>query len=86
MFPLPPWSAKNGQRFRPIYRLHTYRDRKGESKSFAWTDYRDLLIAAHLQLDAPIVVVWDNLGRYLLSTRWVRGKRSHPDGPAGRGR
>jgi hypothetical protein len=25
-----------------------------ERRSFAWTDYRDLLIAAHQQLGAPI--------------------------------
>ncbi len=57
---------KPGQRSRLIYRLHLYRGRKGESKSFAWTDYRDLLIAAHHQLGAPIVVVWDNLNRHLV--------------------
>jgi transposase len=28
---------------------------------FAWTDYHDLLIAAHHQLGGPIVLVWDNL-------------------------
>jgi hypothetical protein len=39
-----------GDRSRLIYRPR-----------FAWQDYRDLLVRAHLQLDAPIVVVWDNL-------------------------
>ncbi|WP_455713856.1 transposase [Streptomyces vinaceus] len=29
--------------------------------SFAWTEYRDLLIAAHQQLGGPIVLIWDNL-------------------------
>ncbi|MFE5143607.1 transposase [Streptomyces fagopyri] len=33
----------------------------GAQDSFTWTDYRDLLIAAHRQLGAPIVLVWDNL-------------------------
>ena len=36
-----------GHRSRLIYRLHFYRSRKGESRAFAWTEYRDLLIAAH---------------------------------------
>ncbi|MFJ3146578.1 transposase [Streptomyces halstedii] len=29
-------------------------------KSFSWRDYRDLLIAAHQQLDGPIVLIRDN--------------------------
>ena len=33
-----------------MYRLHLYRGRKGETKAFTWTEYRDLLIAAHRQL------------------------------------
>ena len=45
-----------------IYRLHLYRCRKGETKAFTWTEYRDLLIAAHRQLPGGVVVlVWDNL-------------------------
>ncbi|MFD7898230.1 hypothetical protein [Streptomyces sp. NPDC059743] len=34
---------------------------KGGRRSFSWTGYRDLLIAVHRQLGAPLVVVWDNL-------------------------
>ena len=34
-------------------------------KSFAWTDYRDLIVAAHRQLGGPIVLVWDNLNTHL---------------------
>lgn len=33
-------------------------------RGFAWTDYRDLLRAAHAALDAPIVLVWDNLNAH----------------------
>ncbi|MGW4794929.1 transposase [Nonomuraea sp. NPDC004297] len=29
--------------------------------SFAWTNYRALLIAAHHQLGTPLVLIWDNL-------------------------
>ena len=36
-----------GDRSRLIYRLHCYRGRKGETKAFTLTEYRDLLIAAH---------------------------------------
>jgi DDE superfamily endonuclease len=51
-----------GDRSRLIYRLHCYRGRKGETKAFTWTEYRDLLIAAHRQLPGGVVVlVWDNL-------------------------
>ena len=52
---------RSGERPRLIYRLHVYRGRKQERKSFAWQEYRDLILAAHAQLDAPIVLVWDNL-------------------------
>ncbi|WUO17907.1 hypothetical protein OG985_44725 [Streptomyces sp. NBC_00289] len=47
---------------RVIYRPKRHLDHKrGGRRSFTWTDYRDLLIAAHQQLGAPIVLVWDNL-------------------------
>ena len=53
---------KRGERSRLIYRPKRHSDHKrGARRSFAWTDYRDLLIAAHQQLGAPIVLVWDNL-------------------------
>ncbi|WUW18628.1 transposase [Streptomyces sp. NBC_01465] len=55
---------RHGHRSRLIYRLHVYRRRREEAPSFTWRDYRDLLIAAHTQLGAPLVVVWDNLNRH----------------------
>jgi DDE superfamily endonuclease len=55
-----------GHRSRLIYRLHRYRGRKGETRAFTWTEYRDLLIAAHHQLPGgAIVLVWDNLSVHL---------------------
>ena len=55
-----------GERCRLICRLHQYRGRKGETKAFTWTDYRDLLVAAHRQLPGGnIVLVWDNLPVHL---------------------
>ncbi len=51
-----------GERSRLIYRPIVHPDhRAGGRRSFAWTDYRDLLIAAHRQLGHPLVLVWDNL-------------------------
>lgn len=58
---------KPGERSRLIYRLRPD-DSQGRAKgrkSFAWTDYRDLIVAAHNQLDGPIVLVWDNLNTHL---------------------
>ena len=55
-----------GDRSRLIYRLHSYRGRKGETKAFTWTEYRDLLIAAHRQLPGGnLVLIWDNLNVHL---------------------
>ncbi|MFD9068473.1 transposase [Streptomyces lasiicapitis] len=51
-----------GTRSRLIYRLIRHGDHKRtRRRSFTWTDYRDLLAAAHQQLGAPMVLVWDNL-------------------------
>ncbi|XVQ83656.1 transposase [Microbispora siamensis] len=57
---------KPGERSRLIYRLHIYRGRKGEPKTFGWMDYRDLILHAHAQLAAPIVLIWDNLNLHLV--------------------
>lgn len=52
---------KAGERSRLIYRPKRHTDHKqGGRRSFAWTDYRDLLIAAHQQLGGSIVLIWDN--------------------------
>ncbi|GED83202.1 transposase [Streptomyces sp. 6-11-2] len=53
---------KPGERSRLIYRPMVHPDHKaGGRRSFAWTDYRNLLIRAHQQLGKPIVLVRDNL-------------------------
>jgi len=57
--------VRPGRRPRLIYRVRTHRGRKGERRSFAETDYAALLDAAHQQLDAPIVVIWDNLNTHI---------------------
>ncbi|GIH79823.1 endonuclease [Planobispora longispora] len=53
-----------GHRSRLLYRVHVYRRRKDEKASFTWADYRDLVLLAHRQLGAPIVLIWDNLNRH----------------------
>ena len=55
---------KPGERSRLIYWPAADRRTDGR-KSFGWRDYRDLLMAAHLQLGGPIVVIWDNLNTHL---------------------
>jgi transposase len=56
---------KPGQRSRLIYRPRRDDRAPPGRKSFAWTGYRDLLQAAHAQLNGPIVLIWDNLNTHL---------------------
>ncbi|MFF7888650.1 transposase [Streptomyces sp. NPDC020794] len=60
-----------GEVSRLIYRPRRHRRHRGKGRdTFAWSDYRDLVVRAHIQLKAPIVLVWDNL-----STRRAAGMR-----------
>ncbi|GHE13314.1 hypothetical protein GCM10010339_79840 [Streptomyces alanosinicus] len=56
---------KPGERTRLFYAVREYRGRKGEPKGFGWRDFRDLIVRAHIQLRAPIVLVWDNVRLHL---------------------
>jgi hypothetical protein len=68
------------ERSRLIYRTMLHRGRKGEPKGFREHDFARLLDAAHQQLQAPIVLVWDGLSahksaqmRALIAARpWLR--------------
>jgi DDE superfamily endonuclease len=42
-----------------------YWGRKGERRSLSEADYASLVTAAHNQLHAPIVLVWDNLNTHV---------------------
>jgi putative transposase len=53
--------VRPGQRPRLLYRVKVHRNRKGERRSFAETDYIAMIDAAHQYLKAPIVLIWDNL-------------------------
>jgi transposase len=55
---------KPGERSRLTYRPAPDRRTDGR-KSFAWTDYRNLLHVAHAQLGGPIVLIWDTLNTHL---------------------
>ena len=70
-----------GDRPHLFYQLLVYRRRKGEAKGFAWSDYRDPIIATHHNLSAPLVWCWDNLNVHLApeladfaaeNTAWLR--------------
>jgi hypothetical protein len=57
-----PACYKQDERARLIYRRKRHVDHKrGGRRSFTWTDYRDLLTAAHQQLGRPIGLIRDNL-------------------------
>src|SRR5260370_140774 len=49
-----------GDRPHLYYQLRAYRRRKGEPKGFSWQYYRDLIIATHRNLSAPLVWCWDS--------------------------
>jgi hypothetical protein len=55
-----------GDRPHLYYQLRVHRRRKGEPKGFTWADYRDLIIAAHRQLGAPVVWCWDYVARHII--------------------
>lgn len=56
---------KAGKRSRLIYAVREYRGRKNQPKGFGSRDFRDLLVRARIQLDGPIVLVWDNVRMHL---------------------
>jgi transposase len=64
-----------GEPSRLIYRPRRHHKYRGVGRnSFAWTDYRDLIVRAHIQLKAPIVLIWDNL-----NTHRTVGMRQYAD-------
>src|SRR3954471_4127748 len=50
-----------GCRGRLFYRIGVHRRRRGKRRSFSEDDYAALAAAAHAQLTAPLILVWDNL-------------------------
>ena len=78
-----------GDRPHLFFKLRICRRRKGEPKGFTWQDYRDLIIAAHRQLAAPLVWVWDYVPRHIipvLCPAGLCGQRRLAAGVTGGGR
>jgi DDE superfamily endonuclease len=66
-----------GARGRLFYRVRIHRGRKGERRSMSEADYADLIAAAHQQLHAPVILIWDNLNTHISATmrRFVSSHR-----------
>jgi putative transposase len=56
---------KPGQRGRLMWRTRLHRGRKNERGSFSEDDYIAFLDQAHQRLNAPIVLIWDNLNTHV---------------------
>jgi hypothetical protein len=54
-----------GTRSRLFYRMRVHRGRKGERRSMSEADYAGLITAAHQQLHAPVILIWDNLNTHI---------------------
>jgi hypothetical protein len=52
---------KPGRPGRLFYHVRVHRRRKGERPSLSEADYAHLISTAHRALNAPVIVVWDNL-------------------------
>ncbi len=55
---------KTGSPGRFFYRLRVHRGRKGERRSMSEADYAGLIAAAHRTLNAPVILIWDNLNTH----------------------
>jgi putative transposase len=56
---------KPGSRGRLFYRIRVHRGRKGERRSMSEADYAELITAAHQQMHAPVILIWDNLNTHV---------------------
>ena len=57
---------KPGARGHLFYRMRIHRGRKGERRSLSEADYAGLITAAHSQLAAPVIVIWDYVPRHII--------------------
>ncbi len=69
---------KPGARARLFYRARTHYGRKGERRSLSEADYASLVTAAHNQLHAPVILIWDNLNTHI-SAAMRAFIEAHPD-------
>ena len=56
---------KPGARTRLFYRTRVHHGRKGERRSMSEADYTGLITAAHQELQAPVILVWDRLNTHV---------------------
>src|SRR6266699_388744 len=56
---------KPGARGHLFYRVRIHRGRKGERRSMSEADYARLITAAHQQLQAPVILIWDRLNTHI---------------------
>ena len=56
---------KPGARGHLFYRVRIHHGRKGERRSMSEADYADLITAAHQQLQAPLILIWDRLNTHV---------------------
>jgi len=55
-----------GARARLFDRARTHYGRKGERRSLSEADYAHLVTAAHHQLHAPVILIWDYVARHII--------------------
>ena len=67
-----------GSRGHLFYRIRIHRGRKGERRSMSEADYAGLIAAAHNQLHAPVILIWDNLNTHI-SAAMSAFIQAHPD-------
>ena len=58
-----PQARRRGHLF---YRVRIHRGRKGERRSMSEADYAGLIAAAHQQLHAPVILIWDYVARHII--------------------
>lgn len=59
---------KPGRRGHVFYRLRVHRNRTGQRRSLSEDDYAALITAAHHQLHAPIILIWDGVNTHTSTT------------------
>ena len=69
---------KPGSRGHLFYRVRIHRGRRGERRSMSEADYAGLIAAAHKELHAPVILIWDYLNTHI-SAAMGRFVSSHPD-------
>jgi hypothetical protein len=57
---------KPGSRGHLFYRVRIHRGRKGERRSMSEADYAGLIAAAHKELQAPVILIWDYVPRNII--------------------